>query len=372
MTEARTDNLRPLANHRAFHDDLAAEIDRRNRTGAVFSLMAIDLDGLKSINDSLGHQAGDAHLVRLGRALRDQTGAAGNVYRTGGDEFMILLRDRRNWHAIELAHRIHAATVSAQGTRAQHRGDRDAGDGAPAGAVRQADLALYEAKARLAVVPFRPGMDPVGRARPAEGVSPQQRAAAALARTVDARDHGTSNHSEMVAELAVAIAQHLGISGGRLDLIAALLHDVGKIAVPDAILHKPRPLASTEMALMRDHVAVGHDVLVAAGFVEEALWVLHHHEHHDGTGYPEGLTGAETALESRIIAVADAFEAMTGARPYRETLSLRGARRAERAPWDAVRSRLRRRARRGARARRRVGGGRNAALRSEDCTAEEG
>ena len=77
MTEARTDNLTGLANHRAFHDDLAAEIDRRNRTGAVFSLMAIDLDGLKSINDSLGHQAGDAHLVRLGRALRDQTGAAG-------------------------------------------------------------------------------------------------------------------------------------------------------------------------------------------------------------------------------------------------------------------------------------------------------
>ena len=89
---------------------------------------------------------------------------------------------------------------------------------------------------------------------------------------------------------------------------------------------------------MRDHVAVGHDILVAAGFVEEAIWVLHHHEHHDGTGYPEGFTGDEIPLESRIISVADAFEAMTGARPYRETLSpRRGARRAERAPRDAVR-----------------------------------
>ena len=329
-TEARTDNLTGLANHRAFHDDLAAEIDRRNRTGAVFSLMAIDLDGLKSINDSLGHQAGDAHIIRLGRALRDQTGVAGTVYRTGGDEFMILLRDRRNWHAIDLAHRIHAVTASAEGTRALSIGVTETqGTEHRQALIRQADLALYEAKrARLAVVPFRAGMDPVGPKQAAEGVSPQQRElAAALARTVDARDHGTSNHSEMVAELAVAIAQHLGISGGRLERlrIAALLHDVGKIAVPDAILHKPRPLASKEMALMRDHVAVGHDILVAAGFVEEALWVLHHHEHHDGTGYPEGLTGAETALESRIIAVADAFEAMTGARPYREMLSPREA-----------------------------------------------
>ena len=330
MTEARTDNLTRLANHRAFHDDLSAEIDRRNRTGSVFSLMAVDLDGLKSINDSLGHQAGDAHIVRLGHALRDQTGAAGTVYRTGGDEFMILLRDRRNWHAIDLAHKIHAVTASEDGTRALSIGVTEThGTEHRQALIRQADLALYEAKrAKLAVVPFRHGMDPVGLNRPADGVTPQQRElAAALARTVDARDHGTSNHSEMVAELAVAIARHLGIAGGRLERlrIAALLHDVGKIAVPDAILHKPQPLVSKEMALMRDHVAVGHDILVAAGFVEEALWVLHHHENIDGTGYPEGLSGTEISLESRIIAVADAFEAMTGARPYRETLSTRQA-----------------------------------------------
>ena len=330
MTEARTDNLTGLANHRSFHDDLSAEIDRRNRTGSVFSLMAIDLDGLKSINDSLGHQAGDAHLVRLGCALRDETGAAGTVYRTGGDEFMILLRDRRNWHAIDLAHRIHAATASAEGTRALSIGVTETqGTEHRQALIRQADLALYEAKrAKLAVVPFRLGMDPVGMQRPAEGVTAQQRElAAALARTVDARDHGTSNHSELVAELAVAIARQLGISGGRLERlrIAALLHDVGKIAVPDAILHKPQPLVQKEVAMMRDHVAVGHDILVAAGFVEEATWVLHHHEHHDGSGYPGGLRGEETAVESRIIAVADAFEAMTSARPYREVLTTRQA-----------------------------------------------
>jgi putative nucleotidyltransferase with HDIG domain len=242
---------------------------------------------------------------------------------------MILLRDRRNWHAIDLAHKIHAATATTDGMRALSIGVTETqGTEHRQALIRQADLALYEAKrAKLAVVPFRPGMDPVGLNRP-EGIAPQQRElAAALARTVDARDHGTSNHSELVAELAVAIARQLGLSGGRLERlrIAALLHDVGKIAVPDAILHKPQPLAHKELALMRDHVAVGHDILVAAGFVEEATWVLHHHEHHDGTGYPEGLSGEETALESRIISVADAFEAMTGARPYREMLTPRQA-----------------------------------------------
>ena len=153
---------------------------------------------------------------------------------------MILL-DRRNWHAIELF-RIHAATVSAQGTRALSIGVTETqGTEHRQALVRQADLALYEAKGPARRRP--PARHGPGRPdRPAEGVSPQQRElAAALARTVDARDHGTSNHSEMVAELAVAIAQHLGISGGRLERlrIAAFLHDVGKIAVPDAILHKP-------------------------------------------------------------------------------------------------------------------------------------
>src|SRR4029079_15352301 len=100
-----------------------------------------------------------------------------------------------------------------------------------------------------------------------------------------------------------------------------LLHDVGKIAVPDAILHKASPLATNEQVLMRDHVAVGHDILVAAGFVTEATWVLHHHEHLDGTGYPEGLVGDEIPLEARIISVADAYEAMTGGRPYRRALT---------------------------------------------------
>jgi diguanylate cyclase (GGDEF)-like protein len=327
VTEARTDSLTRLGNHRAFHDDLAAEVDRRNSTGSLFSLMAIDLDGLKAVNDTQGHQAGDAHIVRLAQAIKTEIGVFGSVYRTGGDEFMVLLPSSRNWHAINLAHKMLAATKSRAGARTLSIGVTETkGTEHRQALVRQADLALYEAKrATLGIVPFRPGMEPVGATRrPAHELSPDQRTlAAALARAVDARDLGTHDHSERVAELAASIGAQHDIEGDKLERlrVAALLHDVGKIAVPDAILTKQAPLASGEQDLMRHHVAVGRDILVAAGFFDEAVWVYHHHEHTDGTGYPDGLSGSEIPLPSRIIAVADAFEAMTGSRPYRENLS---------------------------------------------------
>jgi diguanylate cyclase (GGDEF)-like protein/putative nucleotidyltransferase with HDIG domain len=326
VSEARTDSLTRLANHREFHDRLAAEIERRNTTGSVFSLMAVDLDGLKAVNDTFGHQAGDAHIVRIAQALQTEVGTAGTVFRTGGDEFMILLPDLRNWHAINLAHRIHSATASASAVRALSIGVTESkGTEHRNALIRQADLALYEAKrAKLAAVAYQPGLEPADAQADGEGLSEHLKAlASALARTVDVRDCGTSNHSEIVSELAAAIAAHHGIDGRQLERIrvAALLHDVGKISVPDVVLHKPGALATSEQAVMREHVAVGRDLLVAAGFAEEATWVLHHHERYDGEGYPDALSGEEIPFESRIIAVADAFEAMTGERPYRETLT---------------------------------------------------
>ena len=324
VSEARTDSLTRLANHRSFHDSLAAEIERRNTTGSVFSLMAVDLDGLKAVNDTHGHQAGDAHIVRMAQALQAETSEHGTVFRTGGDEFMILLPNLRNWHAINLAHKIHAATASETGTRALSIGVTESkATEHRTVLIRQADLALYEAKrAKLAVVAYQSGLEPADADTSIVGLSAHLKAlASALARTVDARDHGTSSHSEIVAELAAGIAASHGITGQRLERIrvAALLHDVGKISIPDVILHKPAALATSERELMKEHVAVGRDLLVAAGFVEEATWVLHHHERYDGQGYPQGLSGEAIPLESRIIAVADAFEAMTGERPYRET-----------------------------------------------------
>ncbi len=329
-TETRTDSLTRLANRRAFDDDLADEIERRTTTGSLFSLMAIDLDGLKRINDSQGHQAGDAYIVRLAQAIEAVVGPAGRVYRTGGDEFMALLPNSRNWHAINIAHRLLATTKTRSGARALSIGVTETrGTEHRHALVRQADLALYEAKrATLGIVPFQPGMEPAGASPPADGFSPDQRTlAAALARTVDARDPGTRNHSETVAELASGIAARRGIQGHRLERIrvAALLHDVGKIAVPDTILRTQPARPASEQEELRDHIEVGRDILLAAGFLDEAAWVYHHHERYDGSGYPDGLRADEIPVEARIIAVADAFEALTGSRSYRESLSIEHA-----------------------------------------------
>jgi HD-GYP domain-containing protein (c-di-GMP phosphodiesterase class II) len=191
--------------------------------------------------------------------------------------------------------------------------------------VGQADLALYEAKrTRLNAVVFNAGLATSDAPRLAHGPSRDQRAlAAALARAVDAKDVGTQSHSETVAQLCVAIAERLGIAGERLERIriAGLLHDVGKIGVADAILQKPGALNNLERRAMDDHVEVGHGIIVAAELFEEAEWVLHHHERYDGTGYPAGQRSSEIPLESRIIAVADAFEAMTSDRPYQTSVT---------------------------------------------------
>src|SRR5439155_27364368 len=116
--QARTDSLTKLGNHRAFQDDLTAAIAARSTTGQPFTLMAIDIDGLKRINDTKGHPAGDAHIRRVAECLKTTVGDQGTVYRTGGDEFMVIMPGRRNWHGLTLAHKIHQATQETTGGRA--------------------------------------------------------------------------------------------------------------------------------------------------------------------------------------------------------------------------------------------------------------
>jgi diguanylate cyclase (GGDEF)-like protein len=321
---ARTDSLTSLGNHRAFHDDLTREIKRRNRLGSLFSLLAIDLDGLKQVNDERGHLAGDEYIKRIAQCLRDQVGDAGAIYRTGGDEFMVLLPNRRAWHALTLAHNIQRSATAAAGRRALSVGVTESTHTESSRLlIHQADLALYEAKRhRLLAVTYHPGLDPA--ASPASGAEwptqHQKTLAAALARAVDAKDSGTRNHCETVAELCVTIGARFGIENEQLERLrlAGLLHDVGKIGVPDAILQKPAALMAEERVELEQHVAIGHAILMAADLRTEAEWVLHHHERFDGSGYPARLAGDQISRASRIIAVADAFEAMTGGRPYRD------------------------------------------------------
>lgn len=149
----------------------------------------------------------------------------------------------------------------------------------------------------------------------------------ALAQAVDDKDRYTRHHSERVALYATAVAVHLGLPIEHIEqiTIAGALHDVGKLGVPDEVLLKPGPLTAEEVELVRDHCQAGERMVLALGLEEIATWVRHHHERWDGTGYPDGLAGERIPLPSRILGAADALDAMTTARAYREPLDIEEA-----------------------------------------------
>jgi diguanylate cyclase (GGDEF)-like protein len=308
---AVTDPLTGLRNHRAFQEDLARELQRVGRTGIPMALVMLDLDGLKAINDQFGHQAGDERIQGLADAIRDSRRATDVGYRIGGDEFAVILPGSRALGALEFAERVRAlaaATVGiAEATELRPRDD----------VQREADLALIGAK-RLgqAAAVYGPDFD----LAETEQEHDDSTLASALALAVDAKDSYTRSHCQTVSQLCAVIATELGLHGERVARIrlAGLLHDVGKIGVPDAILNKPAALTDAEFEIMKRHSLLGGDIVEAAEMHDEARWVRHHHERFDGSGYPDALAGTEIPLESRIILVADAFEAMTSDRPYRK------------------------------------------------------
>jgi diguanylate cyclase (GGDEF)-like protein/putative nucleotidyltransferase with HDIG domain len=318
--EALTDSLTGLRNHRAFQEDLTREIERRNRTGAGFALLMVDMDGLKQVNDAYGHQAGDERIKAVADSLRETVRGSDAAYRVGGDEFMVLLPRERAWGALTYAHRLHSAAARTNVPVTVGIAESVATEGRDS-LIKHADLALYEAKrAHRKTVVFNPGLEP-HRPEADEDQSRhhQKLLATALARAVDAKDAGTRNHCETVAEISAIVGRELGLDSERVQRLrlAGLLHDVGKIGIADAILQKPSKLAREERAIMSTHTTIGHNIVSAADLEDEADWVLHHHERWDGEGYPDGLRGGQIPLESRIILVADAFEAITADRPYR-------------------------------------------------------
>ncbi|MDA0137262.1 bifunctional diguanylate cyclase/phosphohydrolase [Solirubrobacter deserti] len=313
---ASSDPLTGLRNHRVFHEDLARELQHAGRTGLPLALVLLDLDDLKTLNDTHGHQAGDKRIRALADTVRSIMRGADQAYRIGGDEFAVILPDTRAWGALEFAQRLRAALPGFSATagiaEAEALRPRDE-------VIREADMALLRAKAlRQHAAIYTLEMDPDGDA-PGVDERHTQTLASALARAVDAKDSYTRSHCQTVSELAALIATELGFTGDRLVRmrLAGLLHDVGKIGVPDMILNKPAALTDDEYRVMQAHSVLGYEIVQAAGLSEEAQWVRHHHERVDGRGYPDGLVGDAIPLESRIILVADAYEAMTSDRPYR-------------------------------------------------------
>jgi diguanylate cyclase (GGDEF)-like protein/putative nucleotidyltransferase with HDIG domain len=327
MRLALTDPLTGLGNHRHFQERLQRELAHAEETGGVVSLCLLDIDDFKQINDRHGHPAGDRVLSQVSSRLRQ----GGEAFRLGGDEFALLLPAADGETAVTIAgaivKRVREWNIGQVGTITMSAGvatfpldgrERDS-------LIRLADGALYLAKEhgknQVRLAGGGPGLpEELHRGTDREA---RFRAAAALARAVDRRDAVTGSHSERVAAVSTAIAEQLRLPRAEVDLIrlAASLHDLGKLAVPEELLQKPAELTTAEWLVVRRHPEIGHRMLESLGVAPVADWVLHHHERWDGSGYPDGLAGEDIPLGSRIILVASAFDAMMFGRLYRRPLT---------------------------------------------------
>ena len=302
--EAVTDALTGLGNRRK----LVGDLERRLRDDEVEPtlLMIFDLDGFKSYNDTFGHPAGDALLARLGEKLAAVLGPAGAAYRLGGDEFCLIapLDEHEAERLIDSA--CDALSERGEGFDV----------GSSFGAVLLPDEAT-DASQALHVADERLYAQKHSR----RGES--DRTMQALLEALSIREPRLQEHLEGVGSLAVETGRMLGLRRDELDELAraAQLHDLGKLAVPDEILHKPGPLDEREWAFVRQHTLVGERILRASPALRSVATVVRSsHERWDGGGYPDRLAGGEIPLGSRIIGVCDAYDAMTSTRPYRTAL----------------------------------------------------
>ena len=329
---ATTDPLTGLLNYRAFQTRLVEATARIRRAGGAAAVALLDLNDFRFFNDAYGHAVGDAVLRLVADRLREVCGRADSVARFGGDDFTILLPDvapAMTPPQVEARLRARLADLSFQPA-----GEAAAipitlsvgaalllpegiwGEGGQAEALRQAEERLKRVKTG------GDGETEADRVRAHAGRSLEGFSMLdALVTAVDNKDRYTRRHSEDVMKYSLDIARSLGMGESELRTVAvaALLHDVGKIGVPDRILRKPGKLTDEEFAAIQQHPQMGAAIVQAVPGLEATLdAVRHHHERWDGGGYPFGLRGEETPLIARLMAVADAFSAMTTDRPYRK------------------------------------------------------
>jgi diguanylate cyclase (GGDEF)-like protein len=307
---SRADPLTGCLNRRGFEERLEAELSRAARAGRPLGFVMLDLDRFKEINDTRGHAAGDELLRWAVEVMGEAVRPMDTIGRIGGDEFAVMLPGAGPDDSAVVAGRLQDAL-----------GDRAPAsigiacfptDGADGDELhRAADAKLYAGKR--------------GRSPQLKLTAKELSWATTLARAVDERMAVQHEHSWKVAEYCVAIAQRLGWSEPEIELLqmAAILHDVGKVSIPDHVLRKREPLTEKDWVSIRQNPVRGAEMVSRIQGLETIVpWVRHSHENFDGSGYPDALSGDAIPLACRILHVADAFDAMTSGRPYRRPMTV--------------------------------------------------
>jgi diguanylate cyclase (GGDEF)-like protein/putative nucleotidyltransferase with HDIG domain len=323
----RLDSVTGLLTERAFRGRLSEEVERARRYQRRLSAVVISIDDFHALELTHGFKAGDELLIAVAGRLRTAVRSHDVLGRIAQAEFGLLLPDTEAEGALPGLERLLVELEVVGGGSIRAAGasmglvtlERGMG---PEALLASARVACRQASARgggRAVLAATPAFGKTAAAD-SEPSGPQREAIEALALALLERDRYTGEHSEAVIEMSGAVARNLGLGSADVERVrsAALLHDIGKVAIPDEILHKPGPLTDDEWALMRQHPVIGERILrVLPGLGMVARIVRHEHERWDGGGYPDGLAGEEIPLGSRIIIAADTYHAITSDRPYR-------------------------------------------------------
>jgi diguanylate cyclase (GGDEF)-like protein len=349
QTEARAthDRLTGIANRETLLATLSSEVERAGRHYKPLSVAFIDIDRFKPINDTYGHNSGDAVLRQVASLIADSIRASDTFGRYGGEEFMLILPETTPEDAVALAEELRVLVMQeplriAEGQEIQATISIGIAGGRGMQLqldmlVDRADAAMYAAKSqgRNRTYLFRELDEgapvrraPISAAHRAQATAIGQwasdTATQALASVLAPQPHHRGRPSDMIASLATGMALEMSLPAEEIERIriASLLHDLGKIAIPEEILDKPSTLTDAEWQAIGEHPRIGQVILEQASGLREAIpVVLHHHERFNGGGYPHGLKGAEIPLGARIVAVADAYHAMVHERPYKLALT---------------------------------------------------
>ncbi len=323
------DPLTQLLNRRGFQDTFDTELERARRSNAPLSLVVGDLDGLARVNAELGRAEGDEALRHVAGAFLAAKRSFDSAARVGGEEFALLAPDCDEHGAYMIAERVRMDTAAGPGgltisfgvaTFPSHGRSAET-------LLRAADQALQAAKSlgcdRTVISSAEVSAPATPTRRGGSDARVRLAALLSIAEALDVRDMGSASHCHRVSRFAELTARELGLPPDTVERVrlAGMLHDVGRIGTPDQVAHKPGPLDAADWVWVRAHPEVGARMVETTDFDDIRTWILFHHERPDGRGYPAGLDAAGLPVESRILAVSDAYEAMTSDRPHRSAMS---------------------------------------------------